>query len=461
MIRAGFYDAHTYVNTGSGAETLFVSAGADLTVADGSASFPYPTITLALDRARTIRHGLPGTTDRPSSAHIIIRVASGTYSVSFDPDKVDRRSARFDPTLERGPLLVNVDKLTLLGSNQFVVGGDGLQTGALQGTDRSLIQVAPGEFLDSAQMLILVAATLRRADGKEMRGDHVTISGFSFDAPVPPPLPLPLPPIPFRLGSTAIAADRATDLTIREIANHGRQHVPLFTRLSTLVLEDSFSENSSTCMILQGGCDVFPSVLTVRRNRLTAGAGIFCGGAAAALLSFAVGQNQSFILKPLPQELVSPDPKDAPLLSNDIEITHNDVTSLTFGVQCTPYFTGMPALAEVVNPDEQTRGLLTATIRSNRFEGVTSRHLIQTGPITDRFPYVDATMEIELRGNTYAGFADDTLVRFGGPPFIQDAIYRITDPGNELQFPGSVEVTHETGFHNTLVINGEEIPADE
>ena len=65
-------------------------------------------------------------------------------------------------------------------------------------------------------------------------------------------------------------------------------------------------------MVLQGGCDALPSVLRVRRNRLTAGNGIFCGGAAAALVSFAVGQNQSFILKPLPQELVSPDPKDAP-----------------------------------------------------------------------------------------------------------------------------------------------------
>ena len=137
------------------------------------------------------------------------------------------------------------------------------------------------------------------------------------------------------------------------------------------------------------------------------------------------------------------------------------MTSLTFAVQCTGYFTGIPAFAEVVSPDEQTRGSLTATIRNNRFEGVTSRYLIQTGPITNRFPYVDAAMEIELGGNTYAGFADDTLIRFGGPPFIQDAIYMITDPGNELQFPGSVEVTHDTGFHNTLLINGEEIPADE
>src|SRR5581483_1273041 len=130
----------------------------------GSAANPYRRITDAVARARAER----ATAAIAPDDEIRIHVAPGMYVGSFDAAEVQEHRE-----YEVLPIILNIPRLTLLGSTVLTRDERGLATETLPGSESI---VAPDVALRPNQYLVLVTRT---ADGS--LGDGVTLDGFVFD----------------------------------------------------------------------------------------------------------------------------------------------------------------------------------------------------------------------------------------------------------------------------------------
>ena len=85
-----------------------------------------------------------------------------------------------DPTLERGPLLLNVCKMTVIGRTTPAVDARGVPTGAVASREETVITLRDGEQLGQATAMSIVGSTVRANDGAELRGDDVTVRRLTF-----------------------------------------------------------------------------------------------------------------------------------------------------------------------------------------------------------------------------------------------------------------------------------------
>src|SRR5438874_7801312 len=101
------------------AEDLYVSAAASST-GNGSAASPYWRITDAVNRARYDRHNAI----IPASETIVIHVAPGTYTGSYNPPGSARQ-------MELLPVVLNMPNVVLSGATVLALDARGLPTGVV------------------------------------------------------------------------------------------------------------------------------------------------------------------------------------------------------------------------------------------------------------------------------------------------------------------------------------------
>src|SRR5438034_1118530 len=166
------------------AKSLFVNAQAQ-PQGDGTAGTPFRRITDAVEEARKIR---------PASAEkIVIHVAPGTYRGTFSATRLAA-----NPDLETLPIILNVGRLTVLGSTELQDDDRGLPTGT--NGQRDTI-VTADRTLVLGESLLLIAPTVDHPSA-----DGVTVAGFILDAGVP---------AASSAAGRAIIAERISDFAIR------------------------------------------------------------------------------------------------------------------------------------------------------------------------------------------------------------------------------------------------------
>lgn len=218
---------------------------------NGSAAFPFKTITQALDLAREIRFGCPATHVLPSSPHTItIHVAPGTYFGVFAASH-----SRSEETL---PLVLNVPNLSLQGALRF--NPDGTMTTATT--------LRPRIPQQTKQHMVVVArtnapASCRFPESAERTGDFVTISGFVFDGTADNGT------LPARNESALVSVDRVTNFMVKKnYFTHGS--FGMTARLSSGMIQDNqFVANNGLGVNVSGGSETFPARVKIIGNRVT------------------------------------------------------------------------------------------------------------------------------------------------------------------------------------------------
>jgi hypothetical protein len=218
---------------------------------NGSAAFPFKTITQALDLAREIRFGCPATHVLPSSPHTItIHVAPGTYFGVF--------AASHSPSEETLPLVLNVPNLSLQGALRFNP----------DGTMATATTLRPRIRQETKQHMVVVTrtnapASCRFPGSAERTGDFVTISGFVFDGTAEDGT------LPARNESALVSVDRVTNFTVRRnYFTHGS--FGMTARLSSGTIQDNqFVANNGLGVNVSGGSETFPARMQIIGNRVT------------------------------------------------------------------------------------------------------------------------------------------------------------------------------------------------
>jgi hypothetical protein len=241
---------------GAAQEDIFVDASANNVfpqngAQNGSAAFPFKTITQALELAREIRFGCPATHVLPSSPHTItIHVASGTYDGAF--------SASEEPSQETLPLVLNVPNLRLQGALRFKA----------DGTITAPTTLRPIISQRGKQHMVVVTRTNAPANCRfpalfEMAGDFVTISGIFFEGAAASDGTRPA-----RNESALVSVDRVTNFVVKEnYFTHGS--FGMTARLSSGQIRDNkFVANNGLGVNVSGGSATFPAIVQIVGNQM-------------------------------------------------------------------------------------------------------------------------------------------------------------------------------------------------
>jgi len=225
---------------------LFPQNGAQ----NGSAAFPFKTITQALELARQIRFGCPATHVLPSSPHTItIHVAPGMHVGAFTAFHASSR--------ETFPIVLNVPNLKLQGALRVEADGT-ITTPTTLRAERSQ---------QAKQHMVVVARTNAPASCRfpasfEMAGDFVTISGFFFEGIADDSTK------PGRNESALVSLDRVTNFVVKEsYFTHGS--FGMTARLSSGQIRDNqFVANNGLGVNVSGGSETFPATVQIVGNRM-------------------------------------------------------------------------------------------------------------------------------------------------------------------------------------------------
>jgi hypothetical protein len=445
------------------ADSIFVATHGS-NANDGSARAPVRTITKGLEVARSIRSA--------SNAAITLHVGAGVYRVSRLTAAIDS-----DPTLEHGPLLFNVSKMTVIGRTTPEVDALGVPTGRLVGTEQTVITVNAGEQLGQATAMSMVGSTVRASDGTVFRGDDVRLRKLTF---------LGVAAANNFPGATELLVDRAQRVTIEDCHFMGgvNLHAALFTRLSSVTLASSHvGPGKGTPLIMSGGTTADPAYLVVRQNRVVSSGGqnIYTTPQPAVLLPYDANEAVTgFRLPPIADELIDPDPEHPPDFRVGGDIVGNHLSGATgFTVRFATVNLpdgGVPVLGFV--SVAATKGSMMYRLRGNHLGAAQAGWWLRPfhhsgGDATLRY---SATVRLEIEGNTYAS-PTKAIISFesqfdspdGAELDLKQARYEVIDAQNELGLPPAITLLHPATDRtfapavvendNILTINGTVIPA--
>jgi hypothetical protein len=438
---------------------LSVSADAD-GMGDGVASTTFRTITRALVEARNIRFGTDGR--RPSRRPIIITVSPGTYRVSRDAAALDA-----DATLERGPILLNVDRLTLRGALRLQQDAAGLPTDVAVAGTETLITWRDGEWngrrrgLDS---LLLLSPTVAVATGTAMVGSDVTVEGFI----------LAEHETGFTFfGPQLIWIDRVQGFRVRGNLLDGRFGAfgNIGTSRSSGSIEDNFITRANAGgVIAWGGEAASPATIDVRGNRIT-GNGFYAlvpVGQDAHFEPPILGAQDRFTL-PLPSHPAS-DSQSITLTATGNEFSDHEVAGIRACI-----------VSRSVHP-RVTTGHIAMDLQKNRFLRNGTAVLVDAvWPTRRGLRHLGFfVVEHHWTGMVDLRFVDNAMVdneipaifeftREAVPPGdsdwepLESSIYRIDDPRGELSGYAHVHPARDPidgrELHNRLEYNGAMVPA--
>jgi hypothetical protein len=322
------------------ADSLFVDAVRGTLSGTGSHQSPFRTVTQALDRARSLRFGLDGT--EPSSAEIVIHVAPGTYRVSFSAADFDPTSSTYDATLERGPILINVPMVTLVGST--VMGAsDGWPSGSADPASDTRITAA-----GTAGTVILITSTISPA-GKLMAGNDVTVEGLVIDS----------------TAALGCVASRVQNFLIQGnvvLETTGSAFRSLFSSGAYI---GNFADGDATGTQNVGGNADHPSKVLLSGNRFVrcVNGGIFVGGNApdpsdpvTYFLTGGLGANVGYTLPPSE----AADGIEVEVVGNDLS-EHTATVNFSFGLRIGSY-------VNFLHPQQPPTSIV-AHVRDNRLVG--------------------------------------------------------------------------------------------
>lgn len=372
-----------YVSTSDGGA---FTTGTSLTRGRGSVADPFVRITDAVARARAERTFAA----LPSEEEIRIHVAPGAYVGSFDAAALQQHAE-----YEVLPIILDVPKLSLLGSTVLVRDERGLPTSAAAGGSI----LAPDAALAPNQYLVLVTRT---ADGGV--GDGVTVDGFVFD------------------GKDVQAVDPGADVFIDRVSDFRftnnlveRSGFGVMTRLASGTIEGNLlADNLELGGIVTGGSLAYPATVLIHANRATRNLahGIGCPVAGWIKLQTDPGQNTVALLEPLQTMFDRNDPDDLENIPDTLHVTFDGNDLSDNGVGNSFGGTGIrlaglwPTYAyATAGPSQPLTSALEATVTGNTCDRNGSYGVLIEAGDTQRFvaPQFIETLTGSFEGNSFVG----------------------------------------------------------
>ncbi|HZR84546.1 MAG TPA: right-handed parallel beta-helix repeat-containing protein [Candidatus Binatia bacterium] len=439
------------------ATDLYVAASGS-PYASGSAANPYRRITDAVARARAER----ATAAIAPDDEIRIHVAPGMYVGSFDAAEVQEHRE-----YEVLPIILNIPRLTLLGSTVLTRDERGLATETLPGSESI---VAPDVALRPNQYLVLVTRT---ADGS--RGDGVTLDGFVFDGKLGD------------LPGAAVFIDRVSEFRFTNNVVE-RSAFGVMTRLASGTIERNLlADNLELGSILTGGSRAQPATVLVRANRITRNAAHGISGAVGGWVRLVTdaGGNSIPLLEPLQTTFDRNNPADADNIPDTLNVTldGNDVSDngdpnsrfggtgirlvgiwpdLTYTTTDSSQPVTSSLVANVVGNTCDRNGAYGVAIEAGDTQRSAPRRFIQSLAVNfERNIFIGNDRAPALFTFTY------WLVSFGTTPqiskkFAEASTFAVSDTDGELvMFDYDNPVTDPVSgavLNNTLTLNGVEAP---
>jgi len=414
------------------AEDLYVNAAAS-TTGNGSAASPYWRITDAVNRARDDRQ----TGAIPAGETIVIHVAPGTYTGSYNPPGSARQ-------MELLPIVLNMPNVVMSGATVLALDARGLATGIVPGTPETILTST--NALATKQMLVAIIST---TDGET--GDNVTITGFSFDQPQSA-----------QSGQygTSVFADHVSGLAMRGnwLRNASRQ---VDVRFSSGTLEGNLMTDSPNAIgaFIAAGSTSYPAQVIVRTNRMTR-------NAAHGLMALATVQHVDPDLgltkfTALPQSLTKSEAHGLDVTITGNDFSQNGNLGLRLMLISPSYFFNAG--------DDAFPPALTATVVGNTMNGngnygldVEGGDTTKTGSQTFRGAFMGTFSGNQLLGNGRNG----TIFTFtnGNPPpsdssiYVRNSVFDVLDLDGELAGYDYANPVNDpidgTPLNNTLLVNG-------